>query len=237
MRAINQSNSQLTFGRYTNFAGYASFAGCTNFAGYALVALVCFGSGVSLGADNQPIERGIDDNKVMSRVQLVGVIADGSGTNKGIAVIKDTETGRSYAIKTGDSLPGVRHIVLTNVQRDGLEFKSTDQKYVIRPFINTDPTAKASELAVQNPADADQPADQNDGPGLFEKWAVGATEGDAGGISPEALKTLQKKFESLGKDESNKERMRADNSRAETEKVTLDSEDSVIFEEDVSEDF
>lgn len=225
MRALNESNSQRMFGGYTSFAGYA------------LLALVCFGSGVSLAADNQPIERGIDDSKVMSRVQLVGVIADGSGTNKGIAVIKDTETGRSYAIRTGDSLPGVSHIVLTNVQRDGLEFKSTDQKYVVRPFINTDSTAKDSELAAQNPANADQTTDQNDGPGLFEKWAVGATEGDAGGISPEALKTLQKKFESLGKDESNKERMRADNARAETERVTSDSEDSVIFEEDVSEDF
>jgi hypothetical protein len=231
MHALNESKSQRMFGRCTNYVGY------TSFAGYALIALLCLGSGVSLGADNQPIERGIDDNKVMSRVQLVGVIADGSGTNKGIAVIKDTETGRSYAIKTGDSLPGVSHIVLTNVQRDGLEFKSTGQKYVVRPFINTDSTTKASELAAQNPADADQTTDQHDGPGLFEKWAVGATAGDAGGISPEALKTLQKKFESLGKEESNKDRMRADNARAETERVTSDSEDSVIFEEDFSEDF
>lgn len=225
MRASKESNSHLMF------------KGFTSFARYALVAAGCLASSLSLAADNQPIDRVIDDSKVMSRVQLVGVIADGSGNNKGIAVIKDVETGRSYAIRTGDSLPGVSHIVLTNVQRDGLEFKSTDQKYVVRPFINTDSTAKASELAVQNPASADHPADQQDGPGLFEKWAGGGTEGDAGGISPEALKSLQKKFESLGKDESSKERMRADNAPADAERVTSDSEDGVIYEEDVPEDF
>lgn len=225
MRALNESNSQLMF------------KGFTGFARSALVAAMCLASGLSLAADNQPIERVIDDSKVMNRVQLVGVIADGSGNNKGIAVIKDTETGRSYAIKTGDSLPGVSHIVLTNVQRDGLEFKSYDQKYVVRPYINTDSTANAAELAAQNPANAEQPADQQEGPGLFEKWAVGATEGDAGSISSEALKTLQKKFESLGKDESRQERMRTANAPADTPSVTSDSEDGVIYEEDVPEDF
>ena len=225
MRVLNESNSQLMF------------KGFKGFARSALVAAMCLVSGLSLAADNQPIERVIDDSKVMNRVQLVGVIADGSGNNKGIAVIKDTETGRSYAIKTGDSLPGVSHIVLTNVQRDGLEFKSYDQKYVVRPYINTDSTAKAADLAAQNPANAEQPADQQEGPGLFEKWAVGATEGDAGSISSEALKTLQKKFESLGKDESRQERMRADNAPGDTPSVTSDSEDGVIYEEDVPEDF
>jgi hypothetical protein len=225
MRVLNESNSQLML------------RGFTGFARSALVAAMCLASGLSLAADNQPIERVIDDSKVMNRVQLVGVIADGSGNNKGIAVIKDTETGRSYAIKTGDSLPGVSHIVLTNVQRDGLEFKSYDQKYVVRPYINTDSTAKAAELAAQNPANAEQPDDQQEGPGLFEKWAVGATEGDAGSISSEALKTLQRKFESLGKDESRQERMRAANAPADAPSVTSDSEDGVIYEEDAPEDF
>lgn len=193
-------------------------------------------SGMAYAADNQPVERVIDDGKVMSRVQLVGVIADGSAKNAGIAVIKDSETGRSYAIKTGDSLPGVNHIVLTNVQRDGLEFKSSDQKFVIRPFINTDSSPTVDAVAAKSSFETGQSSEPQEGPGLFEKWASGAADHDTDQISLEAIKVLKQKYDNLNKEDAAKERMRAENDSAKFDKASDEADESIIYEEDVPED-
>jgi hypothetical protein len=212
------------------------FSGFLQIGNLILRAVLCIASGIAYAADTQPVERVIDDSKVMSRVQLVGVIADGSAKNAGIAVIKDTETGRSYAIRTGDSLPGVDHIVLTNVQRDGLEFKSAEQKFVVRPFINTDMSNASDAVAERKPEEAGQPADAQEGPGLFEKWASGGAEQDVDRISLEAIKVLKKKYESLNQEDDAKDAMRATNAPSELNKSSGESDDEVIYEEDIPED-
>jgi len=212
------------------------FSGFLQIGNLMLRAALCIASGMAYAADTQPVERVIDDSKVMSRVQLVGVIADGSAKNAGIAVIKDTETGRSYAIRTGDSLPGVDHIVLTSVQRDGLEFKSADQKFVVRPFINTDSSQPSDAVAEKKPEEAGQQGDQQEGPGLFEKWASGGADQDVDQISLEAIKVLKKKYDSLNQEDAAKDAMRATNEPSEMNKLSGESDDSVIYEEDNPED-
>ena len=202
-----------------------------------IVSAVLFLSpSLCLAADNPPVTGIIDDGKVMSRVQLVGVIADGTAKNAGIAVIKDSETGRSYALRTGDSLPGVNHIILTNVKREGLEFSSSDQKYLVRPFINVDSSQEGEAIADKTSSNDEKTEKNLDGPGLFEKWASGQSETDSGGISLDAIKALQKKFESLDKEDAARAALRTDTRGVSTSTDAVDSADGVIYEEDFPED-
>jgi hypothetical protein len=141
-------------------------------------------------ADEAPITKTYDDSFIMSRVQLVGVIAGGSSENSGIAVIKDLQSGRSYAVKTGDSLPGVSHIVLTKVQREVAVFKANEQEYSVRINIGSSPGAmppSGSLLAGEGSQEVEQ-LPENKGPGLFEKWAAGAIERGADLISLDKIK-------------------------------------------------
>jgi hypothetical protein len=137
------------------------------------------------GADEAPVSKTYDDSYIMSRVQLVGVIAGGSSDISGIAVIKDIHSGRSYAVKTGDALPGVSHIVLTKVQREVAVFKANDQEYYVRVSIGSSPgsaTTSRATVASENVDESDK-VSENKGPGLFEKWAAGAVERGADLIS------------------------------------------------------
>lgn len=198
--------------------------------------------------ENSPtVEAVSEDGKIMNRVQLVGVIADGSTPNAGIAVIKDSVTGRSYALRTGESLPGVAHIVLTDVKRDSLEFTAIDQKYVVRPFINLDSKDESQSLAQKTDSAEDREGESADqGPGLFETMTTGQiSDREPNSISLEAIKELQKKYESLTKDSSERAPMRAegrpgDSGLIETKPVSnSDRQDDVIYEndEDSEEEF
>jgi hypothetical protein len=142
------------------------------------------------GADDAPVTKTYDDSYIMGRVQLVGVIAGGSSDTSGIAVIKDIHSGRSYAVKTGDALPGVSHIVLTKVQREVAVFKSNDQEYSVRVSIGSSPASATASSATVASDNADDPGkvSENKGPGLFEKWAAGAIERGADLISLEKIK-------------------------------------------------
>lgn len=142
------------------------------------------------GADDAPVTKTFDDSYIMSRVQLVGVIAGGNSDSSGIAVIKDIHSGRSYAVKTGDALPGVGHIVLTKVQREVAVFKANDQEYFVRVSIGSSPastTASSATVASDNVDESDK-VSENKGPGLFEKWAAGAIERGADLISLDKIK-------------------------------------------------
>jgi hypothetical protein len=126
----------------------------------------------------------------MSRVQLVGVIAGGSSETSGIAVIKDSHSGRSYAVKTGDALPGVGHIVLTKVQREVAVFKANNQEYLVRVTIGSSPgSAKPASSVVASESGSEEGlTPDGKGPGLFEKWAAGAIERGADLISLDKIK-------------------------------------------------
>ena len=134
-------------------------------------------STLGYAADTQPIGRKLDNAKIMERVQLVGVIAGGSGKISGIAVIKDIQTGRTYAIKTGDNLPGVQHIKLDRVQRELAVFMAEGKEFHVRLAMGGY-TQEADD-------DEDITADLNkaDGPGLFEIWS-----GDKAGEGDEIVK-------------------------------------------------
>ena len=140
------------------------------------------------GADEAPVTKTYDDSYIMSRVQLVGVIAGGSSDTSGIAVIKDIHSGRSYAVKTGDTLPGVSHIVLAKVQREVAVFRANDQEYSVRVSIGSSPaTTNASATVASDNLGGTDNTSENKGPGLFEKWAAGAIERGADLISAEKL--------------------------------------------------
>ena len=141
-------------------------------------------------ADEAPVTKAYDDSYIMSRVQLVGVIAGGSSETSGIAVIKDIHSGRSYAVKTGDALPGVGHIVLTKVQREVAVFKANDQEYFVRVSIGSSPASAGASSAtvVSEKLDDSDKVSENKGPGLFETWAAGAIERGSDLISLDKIK-------------------------------------------------
>jgi hypothetical protein len=129
------------------------------------------------GAESSIISESADDSRIIQRVQLVGVIADTSAANAGIAVIKDTVTGRSYAIRTGESLPGVSHIVMTHVQREGVEFTANNKKYTVRPILNGTSGNEGVNVAAKETQTKSENVETNEEDvGLFEKWASESSE-------------------------------------------------------------
>jgi hypothetical protein len=130
---------------------------------FAVAAAVSVTTNIE-AADYEQIGQKIDNAKIMDRVVLVGVIAGGSATKDGVAVIKDNITGRTYAIKTGDNLPGVNHIQLKSVRRELAVFNVEGKEYQVRLSIGG--------YAQEAEDDEDLAADLNkdEGPGLFEKW-------------------------------------------------------------------
>jgi len=158
-------------------------------------------SHVLFAADNQPIEKKYDDRQIMDRVQLVGVIADSSASQAGIAVIKDAHTGKTYAIKAGDNLPGVGHIFLNRVQRQAAVFHADGKEYLVRLGFQAADESSSSKNETDESKDSspsNSPESGNSeasGPGLFEKWANGVTEKNAALIPSEAIKNLEQKVE------------------------------------------
>jgi hypothetical protein len=130
---------------------------------WILFAGVLASTGVVFAAEKEPIGRKIDNAQVMERVQLVGVIA-GSSAKSGIAVIKDAQTGKTYAIKTGDILPGVPGIKLQSVQRELAVFNAEGKEFHVRLALG----GYAQEAEDEEDLSAD--LGTSHGPGLFEKW-------------------------------------------------------------------
>jgi hypothetical protein len=124
-------------------------------------------STMAFAADLLPIERKLENADIMKRVQLIGVIAGGATKTAGVAVIKDSVTGRTYAIKTGDSLPGVANIKLQSVLREAAIFVAAGKEYPVRLSIGGSHQKEES--------DAEQSADlgKDSGPGLLGRWYEG----------------------------------------------------------------
>lgn len=141
--------------------------------------------------DSKPIERKIENSDIMARVQLVGVIAGGATKTSGIAVIKNSVTGRTYAIKTGDSLPGVAHIKLTSVRRGEAVFNSPDKEYLVRliNFAVVNSTNDHAATSEDSSGDA--------GGGLFDHWneyknPASTESSNQPYVSPTALRSTDK---------------------------------------------
>jgi hypothetical protein len=130
----------------------------------------------------------------MERVQLVGVISGGSVKNSGIAVIKDIQTGRTYAIKTGDNLPGVQHIKLDRVQRELAVFTAEGKEFHVRLALGG--YAQQADDEEDITADLEKP----NGPGLFEVWY-----GDNAGEGSEIARDNAVRRDAKIEDESQKQ--------------------------------
>jgi hypothetical protein len=137
-----------------------------NFFQLVMIASLAPISSISIAAELDPVGKKIDNSQVMERVALIGVIAGGSAAS-GVAVIKDTQTGRTYAIKAGDNLPGVRHIKLRNIKRELAVFDVEGKEYQVRLSVGGHAQEADDEADVDLDVDI---AQEDDGPGLFEKW-------------------------------------------------------------------
>jgi hypothetical protein len=162
-------------------------------SGLVLIGAIAGLSTRIFAVDSKPIERKIENSDIMARVQLVGVIAGGATKTSGIAVIKDSVTGRTYAIKTGDSLPGVAHIKLTSVRRGEVVFNSADKEYLVR-LINSAAVNTTNDRAATS---EDSSADA--GAGLFDHWneyksPTGSESTNQNYVSPTVLRSSKKEL-------------------------------------------
>lgn len=140
---------------------------------WMMIGTIASTATMMIAADTDPIGKKIDNTQIMDRVALIGVIAGGSPTT-GVAVIKDTQTGRTYAIKTGDNLPGVGHIKLSTVQRELAVFDADGKQFQVRLSVG----GYAQDAEDDDDLEADMVA-EHEGPGLFEKWhGTGVAEMD-----------------------------------------------------------
>jgi hypothetical protein len=133
-------------------------------------SLALSASATAIATENDPVAKRFDSSKIMDRVELVGVIADAT-PDSGVAVIKDTKTGRTYAIKTGDQLPGVGHIKLNSVKRELATFTAGDQIFSVRLSISgsTEQASATPESRLEDDEDLAE-IDDNESPGLFSRW-------------------------------------------------------------------
>jgi hypothetical protein len=70
---------------------------------------------VLLGADTEPVQKSL--HTLEDRYSLVGVIAEGSAKSKGIAVVKDRDSGKTYTLRVGDVVPDSPGLKLERVSR------------------------------------------------------------------------------------------------------------------------
>ena len=133
-------------------------------ASLALVSTIILLPADGYSADPRPIDRTMENSDIMARVQLVGVIAGGATKNSGIAVIKDSNTGRTYAIKSGDSLPGVPQITLISVRRGEAVFNGANKEYLVRT------TNISAVQDSKDNADISDETAKDVGTGLLSHW-------------------------------------------------------------------
>ncbi len=128
-------------------------------------------------ADQQGVSKAIQKQVFDERFALIGVIAEGDGRGKGIAVIKDHKQNKTHTLKIGEVVPGQTDLTLTRVSRQvAVLHSSLSDIYVgvesaTSREIKTstaDTTDSKSEEAKDSNEDND--GDNDDASGLFGKW-------------------------------------------------------------------
>lgn len=130
-----------------------------------------------LATDQNGVANGIRATVVDERFSLVGVIAEGDGLGKGIAVIRDNQQGKTHTLKIGESIPGQASLVLTKVLRQIVILRGPTSN--ISVGFNATETGNRDDskdknsgrVAVLSGDDEDDDGDAPQGSsGLFEKW-------------------------------------------------------------------
>lgn len=134
----------------------------------------CRGFAVDQAGVTKSLQATVSDD----RFSLIGVIAEGDGKGKGIAVIKDSKLDKTYTLKIGDAVPGQIDFVLQKVSRQAailhgptadisVGFNATQSKDGSEgPGVDSN---RPNLTRVDDDDDGD-PSVEYGSTGLFEKW-------------------------------------------------------------------
>ena len=73
----------------------------------------------------------VEESDLSERFVLVGVIATSEGEAKGIVVIKDTLTNKSYTLRKGDKVPKSPELSVASIQRNRVVLSSPEKTFNI----------------------------------------------------------------------------------------------------------
>lgn len=111
------------------------------------------------------------------RFSLVGVIAEGDGKGKGIAVIRDGRQNKTHTLKVGELIPGERDLVLSKVSRQAVILHGNQNDIFVgfnanatRENVSDKPDSKKVSINPLSDDDYDDEGPETGSSGLFEKW-------------------------------------------------------------------
>ena len=128
-------------------------------------------------ADQQGVSKSIQKQVFDERFALIGVIAEGDGRGKGIAVIKDHKQNKTHTLKIGEVVPGQTDLTLTRVSRQvAVLHSSLSDIYVgVESATSREIKTSTADSMDSKSDDAKNSNEDNDGEnddasGLFGKW-------------------------------------------------------------------
>ena len=134
------------------------------------------------------------------RFSLVGVIAEGDGNGKGIAVIRDAKQNKTHTLKIGDVVPGQIDLTLAKVSRQAVILHGAQSDVFVGFNANATKDSTPDKLEPRrvsmnavNDDDDDEDVEVGAGStGLFEKWYQNRGPAVLNGMaeSPRSVKSL-----------------------------------------------
>lgn len=73
----------------------------------------------------------VEESSLSERFVLIGVISTSDGDSKGIVVIKDTHTHKSYTLRKGDRIPKSPELSVASIERNHVVISSTKKTFNI----------------------------------------------------------------------------------------------------------
>lgn len=150
-----------------------SATACVGILSFTVIAERC------LAVDQNVIAKSTHATIQDERFTLVGVIAEGDGKGKGIAVIRDVIQNKTHTLKVGELLPGQLDLVLSKVSRQAVILHGHQNDILVGFNANTTkdnstekPESRGDSVASNSGTgdDYDDTESDSGSSGLFEKW-------------------------------------------------------------------
>jgi len=101
-----------------------------------------------------------DQTSISQRMSVVGVIAESDPSGRqGIAVLKDSRGGRTFAVQTGESVPGEPTMVVKSVRRNEVLVSNGQEQFTLTYF----------DAGSANPTGGNSANDGNSSAGSYAK--------------------------------------------------------------------
>lgn len=158
------------------------------------ISFSCSLSAIAVAADQNVVSKSIQSQSFDERFSLVGVIAEGDGRGKGIAVIKDHKQNKTHTLRIGEAVPGQTDLVLTRVSRQVAVLHGT----LADVFVGTDSGAARDSAVKESDGESSGLFDkwyQNRAPAVFPPVAEAKTSTDV--PSPIRTKNFERKVDAL----------------------------------------